>query len=300
MSRAGEPRPGWLPPLLVLIVAFCAGAQLAFAFQALLLGEDYFRDALLMKFGTLALLVAGGILLLPPDRRAAWSRAPAAPLAPARPAPAPAAPARAPPAPATAPRTAREDPFPPLSIALETPLAKGPVWPPGEPLPVSVHVRGGPPGHEGVDIELEVQHAGGAERGRVSLKGTSALLSQTIPQPGPFTLTAKALLHGTAVASASVEGRAASYREEIARRFEGLRASATAKGLSVGPDATPRELRDALARRHPSMRRSLEEVVASVEVALYAEDEVGRETYESLVRALADVERRGLEAARHA
>ena len=50
-------------------------------------------------------------------------------------------------------------------------------------------------------------------------------------------------------------------------------------------------------RRYPPLRAHLDDLVAAIEVALYSQDEIGRDTYERLVRALAELERKGLEAA---
>src|SRR5207245_538707 len=105
-----------------------------------------------------------------------------------------------------------------------------------------------------------------------------------------FTLTARVLRDGVELAKASADGRAASYREEIGRRFDVVKVTASQAGVDIGPEATPRELRDVLARRNPKLRPALEEMVAALEVALYAEEEVGRDTYEALVRALQEIE----------
>lgn len=333
--------PSWMTPLLVIVVAFCAGVQLALLFQMLL--GAWTTDALPMQLATLAVAVAGGYMLMSPERRAeasAWLQAKRAalPAPAAKPPPPPEAappptPPRArpevslrigappgqplPPAPARAatmpPAAARAAPPPhqplapppkpelaPVKMNLESPLVRGPVWPPGEPIPLTIQVKPAGPGDMGdVDVELELKHARGTERVRVPLKGNVAVLSQAVPSPGPFVLTARALRDGQTVSEASIEGYAASYREEIGRRFEALKKACERAGLEVGDDSTPREVREALAHRFPQMRPQLAELVLALEIALYSEEEVGRDTYESLVRALAELERRGLEAVAH-
>ncbi|HEV8361583.1 MAG TPA: DUF4129 domain-containing protein [Candidatus Thermoplasmatota archaeon] len=288
------PSGGWSRAVLVVAVAFSAGAQLVFVLQGLAVG-DYFQGDLAFKFGTLAVLAVGGYLLWKTQPHPTNDAPPAAP--PAAPAAAPAPPAPRPsPAPAQIARPAGSR-APAIQIVVETPLARGPVWPPGEPLPITLQVRGASQADlASIDVELELRHAGGAERARVAMREPTAVLSQTVPSPGPFQVKARALWQGAVVAEATVDGRAASYREEIGRRFDALKANAEAAGLPVGADSTPREVREVLARRYPTLRRSLDDMVGALEVALFAEDEVGRETYEALARALAEVEQRGLEA----
>lgn len=281
---------GWKRAGLVTAVAFCAGAQIPFLLQALT-GRDYFATELPFKLGTLAVLVVGLYLLRPLPKPAA-----------AKPAQSPApAPRPAPPAPAAAPRTPTLPAgtrAPNVQLVLETPLSKGPVWPPGEPLPITVQVRGASAADlASIDVELELKHAGGSERARVALRESVAVLSQTVPQPGAFQVKARALWQGAVIAEAAVDGRAASYREEIGRRFDALKASSAAQGLAITQGSTPREVRDVLVRAQPQKRRSIDELLAALEVALFAEEEVGRDTYEQLVRALADIEQRGEEAA---
>lgn len=294
MNHAHESR-SWAEPALVLVMAFCGGAQLAYVLQALA-GGDYFGLDLPAKLATLAVLLAGAGYLLRHERRRAfasrWRARAAAPHAAPQPPPLE-------PEPEEPPRPGA--PAPTLRLDLETPLGRGPVWPPGEPLPVTVRVSGaGPEGMAELDLELELQHSGGRERARVPLRGSVAVLSQTVPSPGPFKLTARALRHGEPVAEASVQGRASSYREEVGRRFEQLKASVGRAGLPVGPDATPREVQETLARRFPGLAPRLDGLAGVLETALYSPDEVGRDTYEALVRALGELERRGLEAAPHA
>lgn len=317
-----DERPSWLTPLTIMVVAFCAGVQLALVFQ-LLLGT-WTPDALPLQLATLALAVAGGWLLLSPERRAeadAWfqgarQRAAAARPAPPPPtlqAPPPPAPARAPPKPAppaqapakakhvTAPPLPAKPALGPVKMSLESPLARGPVWPPGEPIPITIQVRMAGPGDPGdIDIELEVQHSKGKERARLPLKGSVAVVSQAVPSPGPFVITARAIREGQSVSESSVEGYASSYREEVGRRFEALKEACENAGLEVGAESTPREVRDALAHKFPNLRRNLDDLAGALEVALYSEEEVGRDTYEALVRALTELEKRGLEAASRA
>jgi hypothetical protein len=58
-------------------------------------------------------------------------------------------------------------------------------------------------------------------------------------------------------------------------------------------------VRDAYVRHNPKLRRSLDDLLMALEIALFAEEEVGRDTYEQLVRALAEIEQRQ-EAVPHA
>jgi hypothetical protein len=260
-------------------------------------GRDYFASELSFKLGTLAVLAVGLYLLRPmPKAAPAPSQVPAPP---ALTLPPPAVAPRPPPVVAT--QLASGPRIPSIQLTLTTPLEKGPVWPPGEPLPVTIQVRGASAQDLlSLDVELELRHAGGAERARVALREPVAVLSQTVPQPGPFQVRARALWQGQPVAEAAVEGRAASYREEIGRRFDGLKAGAAAQGIGITTGSTPREVRDAFVRHYPKLRRSMDDLLMALEVALFAEDEVGRDTYEQLVRALADIEQRGQEAVPHA
>ena len=300
-------RPPWLTPVLILLVAFCAGAQAAFLIQAFR-GAGYFSANLLLKFTTLGLLLAGMYMLMPGSRQDevraraastfsrvrssaadAGSRLQKKATSAVKPKPA----AKTSNAPASGAKAAL-----PVKVALESPLQRGPVWPPGEPIPVTIQILvEGPGGAKDVEVEMDLVHAGGKETVRVPIRGSAAVMSQTVPVPGPFTITARAFRGGEAVAETTLEGRAAQYREEIGRRFDELKTVAAAAGLPVGPASTPRELRDALARRFPRLRAELDELVVAIEVALYSQEEVSRDTYESLVRALSQLARLGLEAA---
>lgn len=327
-----DERPSWLTPLLILVGAFCAGIQLALLLQ--MLGGNWAPEDLPMQLATFAVMVACAWLLLSPERRGqaeAWLRgqrertAPSAEQAPPPPPPvvrepAPAAaPMRSLPPPpmakAAPPATAapaKPKPAPvaqaparpalaPVKMSLESPLARGPVWPPGEPIPITIQVRMAGPGEPGdIDIEIEVQHSKGTQRARLPLKGSVAVVSQAVPSPGPFVITARAIREGGPVSETQVQGYASSYREEIGRRFDALKEACGAHGLEVGAESTPRELRDALAHKFPGLRKNLDELVGALEVALYSEEEVGRETYEALVRALTELEKRGLEASTRA
>lgn len=313
-----DERPPWLGPALILVAAFCGGVQLAFIIQ-MFTGTGYFSGALLLKFTTLALLAASIYLLMSPERQAALRDRAAELFDRSRDAVDEARERRReraaergavadddaiPPVDADAPEpatTQRAAPRPPVNLDLETPLTGGPVWPPGEPIPITIEIRvQGPHSQEDIDVEVELRHAGGTETARVPLKGSAAVLSQTVPTEGPFTLTARALRDGDSVSETTVEGLATPYREEIGRRFEQLKSSAGNAGLPIGPDATPRELHAALVERHPALRSKLDDLVTAIEFALYSEEDVTRETYEGLVQGLVELERVGVEARTHA
>lgn len=291
-DRTGLPGREWYVPAVFTLAAFAVGVQLTLAFQALgdvgYPGEGRAWLAWLSGL-TLAVLVVAHIpfeLLGRLDLAALRERLPRREARVARlddgdeedaatAEPAPVQPSRE--------TEARR-----LKVRVHSPLAMGPVIAPGEPLPITIQAE---PEHLAPELEVTIEIVRGEERRSqtVTMTAPTVVHSETLDEEGPFELVVTVKHPHAPAATKTIAGRVTSYREEVGRLFDELKADAENAALDVASHSTPREVAQALARGKLIEARHVRELAASLETALYDDTAVERSTYETIHAILSQV-----------
>ncbi len=310
--------PGYTPAAL-LAIAFSAGVQLTLIIQAFG-GASYPPNGQGLLFWSTALLLIGGlglhvpwsqlsssldtdalaeakparhrqVLLAPAGQAPATSQAPSPAPAPAnghasKQAAEPLVQTQGSSAePATATQPAPSGPAPKLKARIHSPLAKGPVVRPGEPVPFTIEAQPKELAEE-LEVTVSVKTDEGTRKSTAAMKDTTLVHTETFDQAGVFEIVITLEHPGAPPASQTIQGRVASYREEVGRIFEELKARCQKAGLAVGPHSTPREVCSELRTARSAKAEQLAELAIELEVALYGDKEIERHTYEAVYQAV--------------
>lgn len=280
-------RPGYVPAVFT-VTAFAAGVQIALLVQALG-GGGYPPAGKGTLFAvSLAVLGASAILHVPiakldlswlTDRLSDLNERRSVVLAPADREPAVHA------APASSSEQTNGGTPPRLSARVHSPLAAGPVVAPDEVIPITIEAE---PESLAKDLEitLEIHAPSGTRTVERRMEGTRIVEGISFEQAGAFQVRVT-LAHPKADnAAKTLEGRVASYREEVGRLFEALKETLATAQLDVGPQSTPREVVAELRRVDAADPSRLADLAVELEVSLYGDQEIDRATYETVHTAI--------------
>lgn len=175
-----------------------------------------------------------------------------------------------------------------LKVRIHSPLMVGPVVAPGESVPIQV--RAEPAELAGdLSVTFRIEDAKGTRQTTGHMTGTDLVHTETFEAPGPFTVSVEVEHPEGQPASKTLEGRVASYREEVGRLFDRVREQAMAQGLDIGPQSTPREVCKALPTMANASYEDAQALRTHLEIALYGDGAVDRPTYEAIHTLLREV-----------
>lgn len=297
-DRLGLSDHGWYPPTAFVVGSFAVGMQLALIWQAL--GPTPYPPPgkELLAWGSLALLVGLVALQLPPsqatrDRLASTLAGLRERLAEARQTDAQGQEAQPTQAagtnghPATSQGPAVE-PAARLKIRVHSPLMVGPVVAPGETVPVQVHAEPEELARQ-LKVSFQVTHNDQTRTATATMQGTDLVHTETFQDPGAFEILVQARHPKSQPASKRIEGRVATYREEVGRLFDQVKARAREAGAQVGQQSTPREVCKHLTTIANASYDDAEALRTHLEVALYGDAGVDRATYEAIHTIIREV-----------
>ncbi len=287
-------KSGYVPVAFTLI-AFAAGVQVALIVQAIGSAGYPPEGKGTLAWLSLAVIAAAAILHVPLDRvssRLASSGEALSNVGKRRAVvlePYHAAPANGPASVSSSQQTNGADTTPEtaprLSARIHSPLAAGPVVAPDETIPVTIEAEPETLARE-LDVTLEIHGPGGSRQVHRQMDGTRIVEGVEFHEAGPFQIHVT-LTHPKADdAAKTLEGRVASYREEVGRLFEALKERMTEAELDVGPQSTPREVCSELGRVDAADPQRLADLAVELEVALYGDQEIDRATYETVHTAI--------------
>lgn len=175
-----------------------------------------------------------------------------------------------------------------LSARVHSPLAAGPVVAPDEVIPVTVEAE---PEALAQDLEVtfEIHGPDGTREVHRGMEGTRIVEGVSFEAPGAFTIHVTLTHPDADEAAKTLEGRVASYREEVGRLFESLKETMAELGLDAGPQSTPREVCSELGRIDAAEPGRLADLAVELEVALYGDEEIDRASYETVHTAIDDL-----------
>lgn len=175
---------------------------------------------------------------------------------------------------------------PRLKVRVHSPLAVGPVVAPEETLPIHVQAEPAELARE-LEVTFRVQETGTTRSTTTQMTGTDLVHTETFHDPGPLRVEVVVVHPQAQPARKVLEGRVATYREEVGRLFDELKATAMEAGMDVGPQSTPREVCQGLPALGNASYEDAEALRTHLEVALYGDDDVDRSTYEGIHTILA-------------
>lgn len=297
-DRLGLSDHGWYPPAAFVVGSFAVGMQLALIWQAL--GPTPYPPPgkEILAWGSLTILVGLVALQLPPsqatkDRIAATLTGLRERLAEARRSDAQAK--ETPPAQAagtnghgTTPEQPPVQPAARLKIRVHSPLMVGPVVAPGETVPVQVHAEPEELARQ-LKVTFQVTHNDQTRTATANMQGTDLVHTETFEDPGAFEILVQARHPKGDPASKRIEGRVATYREEVGRLFDQLKARTREAGAQVGEQSTPREVCKHLTTIANASYDDAEALRTHLEVALYGDAGVDRATYEAIHTIIREV-----------
>lgn len=175
--------------------------------------------------------------------------------------------------------------LPTLEARVHSPITAAPVIAPGEPVPITIEAE---PEVLAKDLTATVEVTGpqGSRTVERPMEGTEMTLEERFGTPGSFSITVRLTHPRSEAASKTLEGRVASYREEVGRLFEQLKERMMNAELDVGPQSTPREVCNELRRTDAAPPDELADLAVELEVSLYGDEEIDRSTYETVHQAL--------------
>lgn len=297
-ERVGLSDHDWYPPAAFVVGSFAVGMQLALIWQALGTTPYPPPGKELLAWGSLAILIGLAALQLPPspetvDRVKARVAKLRDRLSEAT---------QTPPETDTGPRRTpggtnghaeapQEPPVQPaarLKIRVHSPLMVGPVVAPGETVPIQVHAEPEELARQ-LEVTFEVTHNDQTRTATANMQGTDLVHTETFEDPGRFEIHVQAHHPKGQPASKRIEGRVATYREEVGRLFDQLKARAREAGANVGDQSTPREVCKHLTTIANASYDDAEALRTHLEVALYGDAGVDRATYEAIHTIIREV-----------
>ncbi len=296
-DRLGLSDHDWYPPAAFVVGSFAVGMQLALIWQAL--GSTPYPPPGkgLLAWGSLLILVALIALQLPPSQQTRERVATAIDrfrerLAEAKasgePDEEPGAAAAGTNGHANPPEEPAVQPAARLKIKVHSPLMVGPVVAPGETVPVQVHAEPEALARE-LEVTFQVTHNDRTRTATANMQGTDLVHTETFEEPGRFEILVQARHPKGQPASKRIEGRVATYREEVGRLFDQLKARAREAGAQVGDQSTPREVCKHLTTIANASYDDAEALRTHLEVALYGDAGVDRATYEAVHTIIREV-----------
>lgn len=297
-DRLGLSDHGWYPPAAFVIGSFAVGMQLALIWQALGATPYPPPGKEILAWGSIVILAGLLVLQLPPsqatkDRVSGVLASVRERLAEANrdDAEAPGTPPAQPSGTnghGTTPEAPAVQPAARLKIRVHSPLMVGPVVAPGETVPVQVHAEPEELARQ-LEVTFEVTHNDQPRTTTANMQGTDLVHTETFEDPGPFEILVQARHPKSEPASKRIEGRVATYREEVGRLFDQLKARAREAGAQVGEQSTPREVCKHLTTIANASYDDAEALRTHLEVALYGDAGVDRATYEAIHTIIREV-----------
>lgn len=175
-----------------------------------------------------------------------------------------------------------------LKIRVHSPLMVGPVVAPGETVPIQVHAEPEALARQ-LEVAFQVTHNATTWETTATMQGTDLVHDETFDEPGPFEIVVEARHPQSDPARKRIEGRVATYREEVGRLFDELKDRAREVGAEVGRQSTPREVCQHLPTIANASYDDAEALRTHLEVALYGDDAVDRATYEAIHTIIREV-----------